>query len=152
VALTKLGRLFLIFDLGSLVDGVHRCVPAVPWTKQENKGRVWRSLSTPDPGGIRTRLNELCLNIIIMETKLKLMLLAGLSRSAIWLCQWGPISLPRLGRSGLRLQGAIGQIGSRDGRTYYKLVWGVDSLAVKWTESGEGHSDLRTVCWMRTKP
>jgi len=79
------------------------------------------------------------------------MLLAGALTFSHWLCQWGPISCPDLGRrgGGLRLQGAIGQIGSRTGGNVLQTCLGVDSLAVKWTDRARS-SDLRTVCWMRT--
>ena len=75
---------------------------------------------------------------VIMETKLKLMLLAGaLTFSHLVMSVGAQSPAPT------RPQGTTAARRYRPDRfagragTYYKLVWGVDSLAVKWTESGE---------------
>jgi len=112
-------------------------LPAVSWTNQEKRG-VWRSLPIPlEPGGYWHKdKSAMFKHNVTRETKV--MLLAGVLASSTLVMPVGAQSPAPTGQPGhaeaKRYQ--PDRFAGRAGK-YYELVWGVDSLAVKWTESGE---------------
>lgn len=70
----------------------------------------------------------------------KRMLLAGVLGSSIWVFQAGAQTAPRPANSkpapATRMHYQPDRFAGRAGK-YYALIWGIDSISVKYTESGE---------------